>query len=112
MHDALNIFLESEISSVSTWNFLDYGNLCQKATDLYWYISSSAQKLESCSFFNMLTNINDKNRSKHKVKSIWKETLLDFSTKMNILQEKYFNYLLSFAKKPAVMEHNKKYVQK
>ena len=91
MYDALLILLKSKISGVST-HVPDFGNLCQRVADTYWYVSPSAEKLKSHgvtlpSFLNPL--LNNPTRSKHKVKNLRQEILLDLTAKFNSSLEKH-----------------------
>ena len=70
--------------------------------DLYWYVSPSAEKLKCHgatlpSFFNPLQKFNNPTRSKHKVKNLRKETLLDLTAKLNSSLEKTFLSHKSFS---------------
>ena len=102
MYDALLMLLKSKISGVSAHDVPDFGNLCQRVVDLYWYVSPSAEKLKSPgatlpSFFNPLQKFNDPTRSKHKVKNLRQETLLDLTAKLNSSLEKTFVSRKSFS---------------
>ena len=102
MYDALLILLKSKISGVSAHDVPDFGNLCQRVVDLYWYVSLSAEKLKCHgatlpSFFNPLQKFNDPTQSKHKVKNLRHEALLDLTAKLNSSLEKTFVSRKSFS---------------
>ena len=92
MHDALLILLKSKISGIIAHDVPDFGNLCQRVADIYWFVSPSAEKLKSHgatlpSFLNPL--LNNPARSKHKVNNLRQETLLDLTAKLNSSLEKH-----------------------
>ena len=110
LHDALIILLKTKISGVSPHDVSSFSDLLQRAVDLYWYISPNTEKFKSHgaaipSFFNSLEKFNDPTCSKHKVKNIRQETLLDLTAKMNTVLEKSFvnrksfNYVRDLLKK-------------
>ena len=92
MYDALLILLKSKISGVSAHDVPDFGNLCQRVADIYWYVSPSAKKLKSHgatlpSFLNPL--LNNLTRSKNKVKNLRQEILLELTAKFKSSLEKH-----------------------
>ena len=102
IYDAFLLLLKSNISGISAHDVPDFGNLCQRVVDLYWYVFLSAEKVKCHgatlpSFFNPLQKFNDPTQSKHKVKNLRHEALLDLTAKLNSSLEKTFVSCKSFS---------------
>ena len=74
--------MKSKISGVGANDVPDFGNLCQRVVNSYWYVFPSAEKLKSYgatlpSFLNPLQKFDDPTRSKYEVKTLRQETLFE-----------------------------------